>query len=56
MADGETVSQAREKGLDPVDYLRRNDAYTFFETLGGLVITGPTRTNVMDVCAMLMRS
>jgi glycerate 2-kinase len=56
MADGETVFQAREKGLDPVDYLRRNDAYTFFETLGGLVITGPTRTNVMDVCAMLMRS
>jgi hydroxypyruvate reductase len=55
IADGETVSQAREKGLDPVDYLRRNDSYTFFETLGGLVITGPTRTNVMDVCVMLVR-
>jgi glycerate 2-kinase len=56
MADGETVSRAREKHLDPVDYLRRNDSYTFFETLGGLVTTGPTRTNVMDVCVMLMRS
>ena len=55
MADGKTVSQAREKGLDPVDYLRRNDSYAYFETLGGLVITGPTRTNVMDVCVMLMR-
>jgi hydroxypyruvate reductase len=54
-AGGETVPQAREKELDPVDYLRRNDSYTFFETLGGLVITGPTRTNVMDVCIMLMR-
>jgi glycerate 2-kinase len=56
MADGKTVSQAREKAVDPIDYLRRNDSYTFFETLGGLVITGPTRTNVMDVCAMLVRS
>ncbi len=55
MADGRTVSRAREKHLDPVDYLRRNDSYAFFETLGGLVITGPTRTNVMDVCVMLMR-
>ncbi len=55
MADGETVSLAREKHLDAVDYLRRNDSYTFFETLGGLVITGPTRTNVMDVRVMLVR-
>ena len=54
-ADGETVPRARLEGLDPTDYLRRNDSYTFFETLGGLVITGPTRTNVMDVCIMLVR-
>ena len=56
IADGETVPQAREEDLDPVDYLRRNDSYTFFEILDGLVITGPTRTNVMDVCVMLVRS
>ena len=54
-ADGETVPRARQEGLDPTDYLRRNDSYAFFETLGGLVITGPTRTNVMDVCIMLVR-
>ncbi len=53
--DGETVARARQGDLDPTDYLRRNDSYTFFETLGGLVITGPTRTNVMDVCVMLVR-
>lgn len=35
--------------LDPSDYLRRNDAYTFFEQLGGLIITGPTGTNVCDL-------
>ena len=56
IAHGKTVSQAREKGLDPIDYLRRNDSYTFFEILDDLVITGPTRTNVMDVCVTLVRS
>jgi hydroxypyruvate reductase len=56
IAHGKTVPQAREKDLDPFDYLRRNDSYTFFEILDDLVITGPTRTNVMDVCVMLVRS
>ena len=54
-ADGQTVARARQKELDPADYLQRNDSYTFFENLGGLVITGPTRTNVMDVRVMLIR-
>ena len=49
IADGKTVDRARNKGLDPLDHLRRNDAYPFFQRLGDLVITGPTRTNVMDV-------
>lgn len=53
IADGRTLSRARVEGLDPEDYLRRNDAYPFFQTLGDLVITGPTRTNVMDVCIFL---
>jgi hydroxypyruvate reductase len=48
IADGSTVHRAREKGLDPLDYLRRNDAYPFFEALDDLLMTGPTRTNVMD--------
>ena len=56
IAHGNTVLHAREKDLDPVDYLRRNDSYTFFEILDDLVMTGPTRTNVMDVCIMLVRS
>ena len=55
IADGQTVVRARTKGLDPTDYLRRNDAYPLFQTLGDLLVTGPTRTNVMDVCIMLVR-
>jgi hydroxypyruvate reductase len=54
IADGRTLARARAKGLDPFDYLRRNDAYHFFQPLKDLVITGPTRTNVMDVYMLLL--
>jgi hydroxypyruvate reductase len=54
IADGRTISRGRAKGLDPVDYLRRNDSYHFFQALEDLVITGPTRTNVMDVYLALV--
>jgi hydroxypyruvate reductase len=54
IADGETIARAREKGLDPWDYLQRNDSYPFFETLNDLLMTGPTRTNVMDVRIVLI--
>jgi hydroxypyruvate reductase len=54
IADGNTLARARAIGLDPFDYLRRNDAYHFFQPLEDLVITGPTRTNVMDVYMVLV--
>ncbi|WP_445158336.1 glycerate kinase type-2 family protein [Halomonas sp. E14] len=46
--------RAREQGLTPVDYLSRNDAYTFFQALDRLIVTGPTRTNVNDFRAILV--
>lgn len=54
IADGSTLARARAKGLDPFDYLKRNDAYHFFQSLEDLMITGPTRTNVMDVYMVLV--
>lgn len=33
----------------PEVYLQNNDAYHFFEQTGGLLVTGPTQTNVMDI-------
>jgi hydroxypyruvate reductase len=54
VVDGGTVSHARAKGMDPVEYFQRNDSYPFFEAIGGLLMTGPTRTNVMDVRIMLV--
>ena len=47
--DATTISEARRRGLDRDDYLRRNDAYHFFEPLGALLKTGPTHTNVCDI-------
>ena len=46
---GETLSQAQRFDMDPDDYLHRNDAYHFFEKLGGLLKPGPTLTNVNDL-------
>jgi glycerate-2-kinase len=40
---------ARSVGLSPERYLENNDSYTFFKRAGGLLVTGPTRTNVMDI-------
>jgi hydroxypyruvate reductase len=54
MADGTTVSRARNKGLNPDFFLRENDSYHFFEALEDLVITGPTHTNVMDLRIVLV--
>jgi len=54
LADGETETRALALGLKPRAALDDNDAYPFFERLGDLVITGPTRTNVMDVRLVLV--
>lgn len=50
----DTIERARALGLDPAEYLASNNAYTFFEKLGDLVITGPTLTNVNDFRAILI--
>jgi hydroxypyruvate reductase len=53
IADGDTLRRAQEKQLNARDYLARNDSYHFFDPLGDLIKTGPTRTNVMDVRLLL---
>ncbi len=54
IADGSTITRARANDLDALDFLRRNDSYHFFQPLGDLIITGPTRTNVSDVYMVLV--
>jgi hydroxypyruvate reductase len=54
LVDGPLAHAAADRGLNASDYLRRNDAYRFFEPLGGLIKTGPTHTNVCDVRVVLV--
>ena len=49
VADGQTVSRAQGRGLDPAAYLAGSDAYSFFRTLGDTLDTGFTDNNVRDV-------
>ena len=48
------AARAEKLGLDPKKYLQDNDSYNFFRKAGGLIITGPTRTNVMDLRLFLV--
>lgn len=50
----DTLARAAALGLDPAEFLENNDAYSFFEALGDLIITGPTLTNVNDFRAILV--
>lgn len=53
--DGTTARRMREKGIDPQAALANNDAYTAFQAIGDLFVTGPTGTNVNDFRAILIR-
>lgn len=55
IADADTASMLEEHGYSAGDYLRRHDAYHCFERVGGLLKTGLTGTNVMDVRVILVR-
>jgi hydroxypyruvate reductase len=55
IADHTTVKRARSMGLNPRAYLENNNAHPFFKSLGDLLITGPTYTNVMDVRILLVQ-
>ena len=52
--DESTLRRAKEAGVSPAAMLRRNDSYGFFDALGDLVFTGPTRTTVNDFRVILV--
>ena len=54
--NGATCKRARRMNSDPRDFLLTNDSYTLFASLGNLLKTGPTRTNVMDMICMLVQA
>ncbi|MSR58070.1 MAG: DUF4147 domain-containing protein [Planctomycetaceae bacterium] len=54
IVDADLMARVLAAKLSPHDFLERNDAYHFFEPLGGLIKTGPTHTNVMDLRVALV--
>ena len=53
-ADGDTFGELLAQGLSVDAVLQDNDAYHALEKTGGLIITGPTGTNVNDVAVALL--
>jgi glycerate 2-kinase len=56
IADGQSVARARAQDLDPAARLAENDSHPIFSSLGDLVMTGPTNTNLLDLYLVLVRS
>ena len=52
--DHETAAELKALGLDIYQVLQNNDAYHALHKAGGLIITGPTGTNVNDVAVALL--
>ena len=53
-ADGDTVRELTERGMEIRAYLDNNDAYHALGAVGNLLFTGPTGTNVNDVTVGLI--
>ena len=53
-ADWQTASELAEKGIDIYSVLHENDAYHALQEVDGLIMTGPTGTNVNDVAVALL--
>ena len=53
-ADGDTCRELADHGLSIDAVLRENDAYHALQKTGGLIMTGPTGTNVNDVAVALL--
>ncbi|OUN87025.1 MULTISPECIES: glycerate kinase [Eubacteriales] len=53
--DGTTDQELRDRGWDVFRTLSQNDAYHALKAVDGLIVTGPTGTNVNDVAVALVR-
>jgi glycerate 2-kinase len=54
VVDSLTLQKAFGLHLNPEQYIENSDSYNFFKQTGGLIITGPTQTNVMDLIVALI--
>lgn len=52
---GKTYQELLEKGVNPLEFLANNDSYHALKHVDGLIMTGPTGTNVNDISMLLCR-
>lgn len=52
--DGTTAWELRARGIEIASVLHNNDDYHALQKTGGLIITGPTGTNVNDLAVLLI--
>lgn len=50
----DTLARSADAGFHAKAYLAKNDAYSYFQGIGELVMTGPTLTNVNDFRAIVI--
>jgi glycerate 2-kinase len=53
IADGQTLTRARQVGLDPRDFFQRSDSFRFFDALGDVILSGPSGNNLRDLRLLL---
>ena len=54
--DYQTAAELKAQGIEIFKVLQNNDAYNALKISGGLIITGPTGTNVNDVAVALLNA
>lgn len=55
IVDGNSAQILKDKGININDYLNNNDSYNALKECDGLIVTGPTGTNVNDVIVLLIK-
>ena len=56
LSDGSAAAALRSQGISIYQALQNNDAYHALQATGGLLITGPTGTNVNDIAVGLLHN
>ncbi|MDX9945781.1 MAG: glycerate kinase [Bacteroidales bacterium] len=54
VADSDTFAEAASMNEDPLNYFADFNSFNFFRQVGGLITTGPTYTNVMDIVVVIV--
>ena len=55
IVDGNSYNKMITAGINPDDYLNNNDSYNALDSIGALIKTGPTGTNVNDITVVIIR-